>query len=75
MDPRSRRTPRWVHALFATHCLLTLAAVTWPGYAYLGNRIEPRVLGLPFSLAWLIGWILATLVALVLYERAASRGE
>lgn len=71
----ARRVPKWVHALFATHCALTLFAVTWPGYAWLGNRIEPLVLGLPFSLAWLIGWVLATLIALVLYERATSAGE
>jgi Protein of unknown function (DUF3311) len=24
------------------------------------NRVEPRVLGLPFVLAWIVAWILAT---------------
>ena len=24
------------------------------------NRLEPRVLGLPFLLAWIVGWILLT---------------
>lgn len=74
-DPRPRGTARWVHSLFGAHCALTLFAVTWPGYAWLGNRIEPFVLGLPFSLAWLIGWVLAMLIALVLYERALTRGR
>jgi hypothetical protein len=24
------------------------------------NRIEPRVVGLPFLLAWILGWVLLT---------------
>ena len=24
------------------------------------NRLEPRILGLPFLLAWIVGWILLT---------------
>ena len=24
------------------------------------NRVEPRVLGLPFILAWIAGWVLVT---------------
>ncbi len=24
------------------------------------NRIEPRVAGLPFLLAWIVGWVLVT---------------
>jgi hypothetical protein len=46
--------------------------VTWPGYAWLGNRIEPYVLGLPFSLAWIIGWVLLSLAALVLYHSTSE---
>ena len=72
-ERRTPATPKWVHALFATHCALTLFACTWPGYSWLGNRVEPFILGLPFSLAWLIGWVVATLIALVLYERALER--
>ena len=26
----------------------------------LANRLEPRILGLPFLLAWIVGWILLT---------------
>ena len=35
---------------------------------WLGNRIEPYVLGLPFSLAWVVGWVLLSFVALVAYH-------
>jgi DMSO/TMAO reductase YedYZ heme-binding membrane subunit len=33
------------------------------------NRIEPRVFGLPFLLAWIIAWILLTPLFLTLVER------
>ena len=33
------------------------------------NRIEPRVFGLPFLLAWIIVWILLTPLFLTLVER------
>lgn len=43
-------------------------ALTWPGYGWLGNRIEPYVLGLPLSFAWNVGWVLATFAVLVAYH-------
>ncbi|HUI61558.1 MAG TPA: DUF3311 domain-containing protein [Steroidobacteraceae bacterium] len=44
----------------------------------LWDRIEPRVLGLPFNLFWLVGWIVLTpLLMWVAYriETAAGRAE
>jgi membrane protein DedA with SNARE-associated domain len=52
--------------------LLALLASIWPGYL-LGDRIEPYVLGLPFSLVWLVLCIVAVFVALVLTFRADVR--
>lgn len=41
------------------------------------NRLEPRVLGLPFLLFWILGWVLATplflAVAYVLTGRRDDR--
>lgn len=54
---------------FGLYALICLGALTWPGYAWLGNRIEPSVLGLPLSLAWNVGWVLATFVVLAVYHR------
>jgi hypothetical protein len=81
-DPQRARLPRRAassclagiraHVLFAGYCVLALSGVTWPVYTRLGNRIQPLVLGLPFSLAWIVGWVVATFVALVLYERATG---
>ncbi len=61
------------HVLFAIYAVVCLAALTWPGYAWFGNRIEPFVLGLPFSFAWIIGWVLLTLVVLSVYHLTGER--
>ena len=43
--------------------LLALAPVIGiVGAPWLANRIEPRVLGLPFLLAWIVGWVLMSSV-------------
>ena len=30
------------------------------GAPWMADRIEPRILGLPFLLAWIAGWVVAT---------------
>ncbi len=37
------------------------------------NRIEPRVLGLPFLLFWIVLWVLLTPLALWLFARLEAR--
>lgn len=51
--------------------LLFAGAVTWPGML-LGNRIEPRILGLPFAMIWVAAWVLGGGVALFLLDRAEA---
>ena len=70
MPPRRARA---LDVAFAAYCLTTMAALTWPVYAWAGARIEPRIVGVPFSMAWVILWVLLTLVALVLYESLRGR--
>ena len=67
MSPVARR-PQLRDWLFGFYMLCCLAAIIWPGYDWLGNRIEPYVFGLPFSLAWVVGWVLLSFVALVAYH-------
>jgi len=69
---RPRRRGRVRHAAFLAYVVACFAAMTWPVYAWLGNRIEPTVLGVPFSLAWVVGWVAATFVALALYDAAGE---
>lgn len=62
------------HRLLVCIVLVLLAATLWPGYLP-GARIEPYVLGLPFSLAWLVVCILILFAALLLTFRADMRSE
>jgi hypothetical protein len=68
----SRRLP---HILLGSYLLLCFLSLIWPGAEWGGGRIEPFVLGLPFSLAWYAGWSVATFVALILYHRAIGGGR
>jgi hypothetical protein len=52
--PRPRR-PSWLPIALALLPVLALTA----GIPF-ANRLEPRVCGLPFLLAWIVGWILLT---------------
>lgn len=54
--------------LFGVYVVLCLGAVCWPGYAWFGSAITPYVFGLPFSLAWVAGWVLLTFVVLSVYH-------
>ena len=55
--PRRSRIGDWLLGVWVVTCAF---ALTWPGYAWLGNRIEPYVAGVPASLAWVVGWVVAT---------------
>jgi hypothetical protein len=52
------------------HRLLPLLpAVALVGSGWFANRLEPRILGLPFLLAWIVFWVVATsLVMGVVYR-------
>lgn len=68
------RSRRWPNVLLGLWSAAVLLAITWPGYGLLGNHIDPLLLGLPFSLAWIVGWSLATFAVLTAYF-LLDRGE
>lgn len=62
--PRSPWIGRWAIGYFA----LSTVALVAPVYSWLGNAVEPRVLGLPWSLVYVLGVVLANATVLaVLY--------
>jgi hypothetical protein len=61
------------HVLFVIYVVACAFAVTWPGYAIFGNRVEPYVLGLPFSLAWNVLWVVMTCLVLATYYVTGRR--
>ncbi len=70
---RSNRVPE---ILLASYVVLALFCLIGPGYVWWGARVHPFVLGLPFSFAWHIGWVLMSCVALGLYHWSVrSRGQ
>lgn len=72
--PPSRTTQR-ARRLAVIFFVLTFVALVWPVYPQFGG-IAPTVLGVPFSLAYVVGWLLACFgVQLGLYLWESSRGE
>lgn len=60
------------HLLLGLFCVVCLVAVAVPGV--IGDRIEPRILGLPFALAWNVGWV-ALSFGVMLAFHLADGGE
>ncbi len=58
--------------LTAIYFALALFFVTWPGLVPFA-RIEPFILGLPFSMAWIAAWIAGSAVVLYLLDRVEAR--
>ena len=59
-------------ALTIAYFSLMLVFTTWPGMLPFA-RVYPLVLGLPFSMAWLAGWISGGVVVLFLLDRVEQR--
>jgi hypothetical protein len=62
---KSSAATRWALLYF----VIATAALVWPIYPWLGNRIEPRVMGLPFSLVWILVIITSNFCVLALLYR------
>ncbi len=67
----SRRNARILGVVFF---LANVVAVTWPGLVPF-NRVRPFVLGMPFVMVWLTGWIVAAMVVLLVIDRAEQRED
>ena len=63
--PRRRRR----RLVFLVIWLLAGVSLVWPVYALVADAF-PLVLGLPLSLAWVVGWLAVVFVALVWLYRS-----
>ena len=63
---------RTARLLAAAYLVLMAIAVTWPG-ALLSARIEPMILGLPFSFFWSAAWVALALPVLLLVDQVERR--
>ena len=57
--------------IYAVTCAF---ALTYPGFQWFGNRLRPTVLGLPFSFAYNVGWVVLTFGVLVWFH-LSGEGE
>ena len=72
------RTTGTRHRWRAYHALALLPTLGMLGGLPLANRVYPLILGLPFLMAWLVGWVVATsaIMALILrLDRARGIAE
>jgi len=58
--------------LAVAYHLLMLYFVTWPGVLPFA-KAEPLILGLPFTMAWIAGWIAGSVIVLTLLDRVEKR--
>ena len=58
--------------LTVVYFIAMLLSVTWPGMVPFA-KVEPFILGLPFSLAWIAGWIAGSVIVLFLLDRVERR--
>ena len=71
-DRTGGRTVRPIY--FVAFTVAILLVMIFPIYG-LGNRVEPYVLGLPFSMVWVIFWIIVEffgVIAFFLYEHGGG---
>ncbi|GEM_PF-5225715 len=59
--------------LLVLFLLVCLGSLCWPGCKYFAGRVEPMVLGIPFSLAFVVGWAIASFFALLAYDVSRPR--
>ena len=63
-----RRTP-WIQ-LSVGYFLLSLLALIWPIFPAVGNAVHPRVLGLPWSLVYVLGIVVLNAAVLAALHRS-----
>ena len=68
-EPRPPQASRWSIALAVTPALALTLGIPFV------NRLEPRICGLPFLLAWIVGWILLTPFVMAMVYRLDRRGR
>ena len=57
----------------AYRLLALIPAIALISSGWVANRLEPRILGLPFLLAWIVGWVVATSVVMGIIYRLDHR--
>lgn len=65
---------RWIRRGAVVFFILFTVAVTWPGMVPF-NRIQPWILGLPFSMAWIALWVVLSFLVLFAVDRVEEKSR
>jgi hypothetical protein len=57
------------------HLAALIPVIALIGAPWFANRVEPIILGMPFLLAWIIGWILVTSVCMYVIGKLDDRAS
>ena len=60
--------------IFVVFTLFILIMLIFPVFS-LGNRVEPFIFGLPFSMAWVIFWIVIEFIGLLIFIKLDTTTE
>ena len=52
-----------------------IPATALVGAGWFANRLEPTILGLPFLLGWIVGWVLLTSASIWVVYHFDERGR
>lgn len=55
------------------HLLVLLPATALLGAPWIANRVEPRILGMPFLLGWIVAWVILSSVVMFVIGRLDAR--
>ncbi len=55
------------------HVLAAFPPIALLGAPWFANRVEPYVLGMPFLLAWIAGWVVMSSVVMAIISVADAR--
>ena len=63
---------RWARWLAIVYFVAMAIAVTFPGLAPF-NSIQPFVFGIPFVFAWVLSWLVGSLIVFFILYRVYAR--
>lgn len=70
------KPPSELHSVFRRHHLLALVPLLALLFSpYIANRLEPRILGMPFLLGWIVVWVVLTSVVMFVILRLDGDSE
>lgn len=59
---------------FVVFTIFILAMLIFPFFS-IGNRVDPFIFGMPFSMIWVLFWIIIEFIGLLIFIKLDSKAE